>query len=107
MHVSPQSRSWYGPSLISARYANITIGSPCIIDNTTYTDFNLHGQQYQQVFTRDNCHTPQLYCKYDSMTCQHTKAIGIFCLGDQECETVRRSLFFPLSSTLIASCRVA
>jgi hypothetical protein len=84
--------------LISFSYANMTLSSPCIIDNITYTDFDANGQQLQQVFTRDNCRTPNFYCDEVSMSCQLTKAIGQGCLADQECKEVCPILFAFLPS---------
>jgi hypothetical protein len=80
-------------------YANMTLDLPCIIDNTTYTDFGTNGEQFQQVFTRDNCRTPDFYCDDASMTCQRTKAIGQNCLADQECKEVR--LLYSFSRFLL------
>ena len=66
----------------------MTLGLPCIIDNTTYTDLGPNGQQFTSVVTRDNCRTPELYCDENTTTCQHTKAIGLTCLADQQCQSV-------------------
>ncbi|KAJ3933425.1 MAG: hypothetical protein NXY57DRAFT_998863 [Lentinula lateritia] len=67
-------------------YANATIGTPCIIDNTTYTDVGLNGQLYTTVVIRDNCHSPNLYCGQDSLLCEQSKSLGLPCQIDQECE---------------------
>jgi hypothetical protein len=87
----------------------VTLGLPCIIDNTTFTDIGLNGQQYHSVLTRDNCHTPQLYCEEGSLTCQPTKPMGLACLGDQQCESVRSlpSVIDSIFSNILCSTIVA
>ncbi|KAF8895988.1 hypothetical protein BD779DRAFT_1493331 [Infundibulicybe gibba] len=69
-------------------YANVTLGLPCVTDNTTYIDLGpAGGQQYTYTITRDNCHSPQLYCDPTSMTCARAKPLGAICASDNECET--------------------
>ncbi|KAJ4478960.1 hypothetical protein J3R30DRAFT_3289184 [Lentinula aciculospora] len=67
-------------------YANATIGTPCIIDNTTYTDIGFNGQLFTTVVIRDNCHSPSLYCGQNSLLCEQSKVLGLPCQIDQECE---------------------
>ncbi|KIJ90998.1 hypothetical protein K443DRAFT_115761, partial [Laccaria amethystina LaAM-08-1] len=67
-------------------YANITLGQSCIVDNTTYTDTGPNDEQYMFTVTRDNCRSPQFYCDPGSSVCQRTKAVGMACELDSECE---------------------
>ncbi|KAJ3800575.1 hypothetical protein GGU11DRAFT_676980 [Lentinula aff. detonsa] len=67
-------------------YANATLGTPCVIDNTTYTDIGLNGQLDTTIVIRDNCRSPYLYCDQTSLVCEQSKAIGSSCQIDQECE---------------------
>ena len=81
---------------VTCRYANITLGQSCIVDNTTYTDTGPNGEQYMFTVMRDNCRSPQFYCDPGSSVCQRTKAVGMACQLDSECEEVCsfcRSLF--------------
>ncbi|KIY49298.1 hypothetical protein FISHEDRAFT_65324 [Fistulina hepatica ATCC 64428] len=68
------------------RYANVTLGKPCIFDNTTYIDVGPDGKLYMLAIARDNCRSPQLYCDVSKRTCVPAKALGESCLVDQECE---------------------
>lgn len=68
-------------------YANITLGQPCITNNTTYFDFGPEGQRYSNVVIRDNCRSPRLYCDPTKNVCIPTKAVGLPCSSDVECET--------------------
>ena len=70
------------------RYANITLGQPCISDNTTYFDFGPGSERYSNVIIRDNCRSPQFYCDPEENVCIATKAVGLPCLSDVECLTV-------------------
>ena len=81
---------------VTCRYANITLGQSCIVDNTTYTDTGPNGEQYMFTVMRDNCRSPQFYCDPGSSVCQRTKAVGMACQLDSECEevcSICRSLF--------------
>ncbi|GAW10465.1 hypothetical protein LENED_012734 [Lentinula edodes] len=82
------SENFYGSICLHSicMYANAAIGTPCIIDNTTYTDVGLNGQLYTTVVIRDNCHSPDLYCGQDSLLCEQSKSLGSPCQIDQECE---------------------
>lgn len=73
-------------SPFTIRYANATLGSPCVIDNTTYTDIGLNGHMLPTVVVRDNCRSPQYYCVQNTMLCEQSKTLGSPCQLDQECE---------------------
>lgn len=81
------------------RYANATIGTPCIIDNTTYTDVGLNGQMFPTVVVRDNCRSPQYHCGQNSLLCEQSKALGSPCQIDQECEQASLTFHTPYSDT--------
>jgi len=67
-------------------YANVTLGEPCVMDNTTYNLITLNGQRSTNIVVRDNCHSPLLYCGGGTMVCERSKALGVSCSSDQECE---------------------
>ncbi|KAF5390690.1 hypothetical protein D9757_002675 [Collybiopsis confluens] len=61
-------------------FANATLGSPCVIDNTTYR----FDDTSTLTVVRDNCRSPQYYC--GQKDCEQSKAVGSSCSIDQECE---------------------
>ncbi|KIM80388.1 hypothetical protein PILCRDRAFT_73344 [Piloderma croceum F 1598] len=69
------------------RYANITLGQACQIENTTYLDLDLTGEPIKTTVIRDNCRTPELFCDTATMLCEHTKVTGGTCQTDGECKT--------------------
>jgi hypothetical protein len=70
------------------RYANVTLGHSCVVDNTTYVDVWPDDRQSSNTITRDNCRSPQLYCDPIVMICQKTNSVGSICSSDRECELV-------------------
>ena len=40
---------------VTCRYANMTLGQNCIVNNMTYTDTGSNGEQHMFTVTRDNC----------------------------------------------------
>jgi hypothetical protein len=73
-----------------SRYANITLGQACQIENTTYLGLDLTGEPIKTTVIRDDCHTPELFCDTTTMLCEHTKVTGSTCQTDGECKTVIR-----------------
>ncbi|KII85258.1 hypothetical protein PLICRDRAFT_337586 [Plicaturopsis crispa FD-325 SS-3] len=71
---------------MQCRYANVTVGQPCVIDNTTYMDVGVAGEPSSIVVTRDNCRT-EYFCDGTSSTCVPTQALGSLCQTDQQCST--------------------
>lgn len=66
--------------ILRNRYANMTLGQPCILDVATYSDNN--------TIARHNCQTPRFYCHSGYGVCVPTKALGIPCESDEECQSV-------------------
>lgn len=81
-----------------SRYANITLGQACQMENTTYLDLDLTGEPIKTTVIRDNCRTPELFCDTATMLCEYTKVTGSTCQTDGECKTVNR---IDLSSEVI------
>ncbi|EKM58604.1 uncharacterized protein PHACADRAFT_117686 [Phanerochaete carnosa HHB-10118-sp] len=69
------------------RWANVTLGQGCIVDDTTYVDVGSDGQQSGNRIVRHNCRTPQLYCDTTALQCFSTKLLGSDCTMDQECRS--------------------
>lgn len=78
------------------RYANVTLGLPCIIDSTFYTGYGtgIDGVEYSTTVVRDNCLTSFLYCEPSNMVCVQNKGIGQPCASDRECVSVSIVYFF-------------
>lgn len=72
-----------------ARYANISLGHLCVLDDVAYIVEGPNGQQYSNTVTRDNCQSPRLYCDRNSTQCVPTKVQGAACDADRECQSVR------------------
>jgi hypothetical protein len=92
------------------RYANVTLGLPCTLEQTTYYDNVL---QINNLVSRSNCRTPSLYCHPTDLTCESTKPIGSPCSADFECEeaslveyaSVLRSMLTGSASHVVANLR--
>lgn len=76
------------------RYANVTIGLPCILERTTYNGLDHNYLPYNITIQRDNCVTsyPKLYCGSNSSLCERMKELGDTCDDDRECLSVRETL---------------
>ena len=90
--------STFSPAdVYTTRYANATLGAPCITDSTSYVGTGPKGETFSNTVLRDNCVSPDLYCNATSNVCEKKKAIGLACQNDLECESV--SLEVILSRT--------
>jgi hypothetical protein len=79
----------------------VTLGESCVSEETTYySDVDANGQRFGVNVTRSNCKTPELYCDPATLVCQLTKAIGVSCVANSECEQVG-SLVSTISITPI------
>jgi hypothetical protein len=66
---------------------------PCVDEETQYhavSDFS--GLQETVVISRDNCIRPGLYCDPQILTCQSAKILGVSCVQDKECFSVRLAI---------------
>ena len=72
------------------RYANVTIGLPCILKRTTYTGYNRDNTPYNVTVSRDNCLSskPKLYCSSTTNICEKMKNLGSICSDSSECYSV-------------------
>jgi len=64
-------------------WANVTIGSSCVIENTPYTYYGPHTE-YIDIVSRDNCHIGS-YCDATQKSCLASKAFAQSCAADKEC----------------------
>ncbi|KAJ6620023.1 hypothetical protein B0H10DRAFT_1792418 [Mycena sp. CBHHK59/15] len=69
-------------------YTNVTLGDPCVTDDTTYIDIGPSGQQVVNTVTRDNCQSPQFYCDPTRLVCDHTLALDSLCQTDRQCTSL-------------------
>ncbi|KAI0697841.1 hypothetical protein C8T65DRAFT_743046 [Cerioporus squamosus] len=63
-------------------YANMTLGQPCILDVATYAD-----GAHNNTIARHNCQTPRFYCHSGFEVCVPTKALGLPCESNEECQS--------------------
>jgi hypothetical protein len=70
----------------ASRYANVTAGQDCVVENTAYIAYEPDGSQYIDIVSRGNC-IGGLYCDAQSHKCLATKALGQACEADKECST--------------------
>ncbi|KAI0712940.1 hypothetical protein C8T65DRAFT_646169 [Cerioporus squamosus] len=66
-------------------WANVTVGLPCVVQNTAYTAYGPDGE-FVDIVSRGNCKVG-LYCDAQQLVCVQTKAIGEKCDADKECST--------------------
>ncbi|TFK78224.1 hypothetical protein K466DRAFT_507635, partial [Polyporus arcularius HHB13444] len=64
-------------------YANMTLGQPCILDVTSYAD-----GAHNSTVARHNCQTPRFYCHSGFAVCVPTKALGLPCESNEECQSI-------------------
>ncbi|EIW62480.1 uncharacterized protein TRAVEDRAFT_113902 [Trametes versicolor FP-101664 SS1] len=69
-------------------WANVTVGLPCIVQNTAYTAYGPDGEFIdivsRQVLPSGNCKVG-LYCDAQQLVCVQGKAVGDTCDADKEC----------------------
>jgi len=66
-------------------WANATLGSQCVIENTPYIAYGFQGE-FINIVSRDNC-VLGLYCDGTQKVCMNTKSLGVTCTADKECES--------------------
>jgi len=64
-------------------WANVTLGLPCVVENTAYISYGANDE-YIDVVSRDNCRIG-LYCNTSQKVCIQQKGIGTQCDADKEC----------------------
>ncbi|KAI0790834.1 hypothetical protein C8Q75DRAFT_760909 [Abortiporus biennis] len=65
-------------------WANVTLGLPCVIENTPYIVYTADGGEYIDIVSRGNCRTG-LYCDASQKVCMQSKDLGVQCAADKEC----------------------
>lgn len=71
---------------LDGRYANVPLGSPCVVDEVKYAD---PDAEHVYTFRRDNCQTPRFYCDPADLMCKTVLQMGARCSNDRECGSVR------------------
>ncbi|KAL7281074.1 hypothetical protein ACG7TL_004376 [Trametes sanguinea] len=66
-------------------WANVTVGLPCVVQNTAYTAYGPDGE-FIDIVSRGNCRVG-LYCDAQKLVCVQNKAVGEQCDADKECDT--------------------
>jgi len=67
-------------------WANATLGSTCVVENTGYIAYGPNNQEFIQIVSRGNC-MPGLYCDSVQLLCMQSKTEGVACGADKECAT--------------------
>jgi len=85
--VLASAQNFNGSICLASRcqYANATLGSPCMLDNTVYLGHTAGGQEFTNLVSRDNCITPGFYCDPTTSLCTRAKQVGETCAEDKEC----------------------
>ncbi|CAA7263190.1 unnamed protein product [Cyclocybe aegerita] len=66
-------------------WANATVGTRCIFENTPYIAYGVGGE-FIDIVSRDNCRVG-LYCDSATQVCIQNKLLGDACTADKECES--------------------
>jgi type II secretory pathway pseudopilin PulG len=66
-------------------WANATLGTSCVVENTPYTAYGVDGE-FINIVSRGNCRIG-LYCDSASKVCMTSKVIGESCTADKECDS--------------------
>jgi hypothetical protein len=66
-------------------WANATLNSPCVVENTPYIVYGSSGESID-IVSRGNCKIGS-YCDSGSKVCMAAKAAGATCSADKECDT--------------------
>ncbi|KAH7924225.1 hypothetical protein BV22DRAFT_1067208, partial [Leucogyrophana mollusca] len=67
-------------------YANATAGSPCVLENTTYTEVDSNARQVVINIIRDNCRSG-FFCHPTDMVCEHAVDNGLPCVTNRNCRS--------------------
>jgi hypothetical protein len=65
------------------RFANVTLGLPCAVENTAYIGYS-GSDEFIDIVSRGNCMNG-MYCDAQQKVCIQTKALGVSCDADKEC----------------------
>jgi len=66
-------------------WANTTLGANCTVENTPYIAYGASGE-FIDIVSRGNCQLG-LYCDSGSKLCMSSKALGVTCSADKECDS--------------------
>lgn len=66
-------------------WQNVTVGQPCVVDNTVYTGYRTDGTEFANIVSRDNCLAPMLFCDAQDNTCKQALDLGADCGSDKQC----------------------
>lgn len=65
------------------RFANVTLGLACEVENTAYIGYS-GSDEFIDIVSRGNCMNG-LYCDSQQKVCVQAKALGVSCDADKEC----------------------
>ncbi|KAF8161051.1 hypothetical protein B0H34DRAFT_699202 [Crassisporium funariophilum] len=67
------------------RWAEVTLGAPCVVENTPYIAYGVSGE-FIDIVSRGNCKLG-LYCDSGAKVCMTNKLLGESCTADKECDS--------------------
>jgi hypothetical protein len=73
-----------------SRFANVTVGLPCVVENTAYIGY-AGTSEFIDIVSRGNC-VNGLYCDAQQKVCVQAKVLGASCAADKECVRIIGSL---------------
>nr|XP_019011091.1 uncharacterized protein I206_04400 [Kwoniella pini CBS 10737]OCF49872.1 hypothetical protein I206_04400 [Kwoniella pini CBS 10737] len=68
-------------------WSNVTLNQNCLIENTTYTGYDISGISFINTVIRDNCIQGKGYCDINSNTCFPLLGLNQPCSMDRECQS--------------------
>jgi hypothetical protein len=79
------------------RYANATLGTQCVVENTPYIGYS-GTDEFIDIVSRGNC-VNGLYCDSQQKVCVQAKALNAGCDADKEYVRVIRLTWTPADSS--------
>lgn len=65
-------------------WSNMTVGQPCVVENTAYIAYGTNGEEFIDIVSRGNCNLG-LYCDSQQKMCMQQKDLNVACDADKEC----------------------
>jgi hypothetical protein len=78
-----QSALTHQANICPSRFANATLGTTCVVENTPYIGYS-GTDEFIDIVSRGNC-VNGLYCDSQQKVCVQAKALNAACDADKEC----------------------
>lgn len=73
----------YTKLILGVRWANVTLGLPCVVENTPYIAY-AGTSEFIDIVSRGNCMVG-MYCDAQQKVCVQNKVLNEACQADKEC----------------------